>query len=204
MPKKSARRRPYGHRVFISGSSKTTNPESEYYRKELPKLIKQELDIRMHRGEIFIVGDAPGIDTQVQDYLHSREYDRVEVYAMKEARYLANSKWKTIKINISPEDYGYYNLYPFACPEEGTREWYALKDHFLCSDADSAIAIPIYGGSRVTIANIERLKRKGIPIIVYELFPDEKQDFCYSCERYPKTREEIYLEYYGRLLEEQK
>lgn len=204
MSKKSAINLPYGHRVFICGSSKTTNPESEYYRKELPELIRQEMDKRMYHGEIFIVGDAPGIDTQVQDYLHSREYDRVAVYAMEEARYLANSKWKTIKITIHPMSYEDYNFYTFIVPEKGTREWYELTDLFLCSNADSAIAIPIYGDSMATMKNIESLRRKGIPIIVYELFPDEKQDFCYSCERYPKTREELYLDYYSRLLEEQK
>ena len=173
-------------RVFICGSSKTTNPESEYYRKELPELIKQEIDKHIQRGEIFIVGDAPGIDTQVQDYLYSKEYEHVEIYVMKEARYLANSKWKTIKCNVYPMDDGHFNFCYEKCPEEGSREWYALKDIMLCSEADSAIAIPIYGGSRATRNNIERLKRRKTSLIVYELFPDKKQDFCYSCEHYPK------------------
>ena len=61
--------------VFISGSSKTTDSESKYYRKELPDKVKSEIDGYIRRGDNIIVGDAPGIDSQVQDYLNNKKYD---------------------------------------------------------------------------------------------------------------------------------
>ena len=64
----------FTYTTFISGSSKTQNQESPYYRKELPKTIRTKIDSYMKSGDKIIIGDAPGIDRQVQDYLNKNEW----------------------------------------------------------------------------------------------------------------------------------
>lgn len=56
--------------VFVSGSSKTQDKSSGYYLKKLPYSVRYELKEHMKRGDKIIVGDAPGIDRQTQDYLY--------------------------------------------------------------------------------------------------------------------------------------
>lgn len=66
--------------VFVSGSSKTQFKDSGYYRKQLPKAVKSELDMHIKRNNKIIVGDAPGVDRQVQNYLKKKNYMNVEIY----------------------------------------------------------------------------------------------------------------------------
>ena len=66
--------------LFISGSSKTQDKESGYYRKNLPKEVSKEIKKSMKAKDKIIVGDAPGIDRQVQDYLNKKNYKDVEIY----------------------------------------------------------------------------------------------------------------------------
>ena len=109
----------FTYTTFISGSSKTQNPDSPYYRKSLPKEVTKEIDSYIKNGDKIIVGDAPGIDTQVQDYLKSKGYENVEVYGPGDkVRYLANSKWNSKTI-----DSGKY--------EPNSDEWRAEKDKYM-------------------------------------------------------------------------
>ena len=79
--------------VFVSGSSKTQSKDSPYYRKKLPKAIRSEIRKSMRNGDKILVGDAPGIDRQVQDYLKKKHYKNVEIYGPgKQVRYSANKK----------------------------------------------------------------------------------------------------------------
>lgn len=83
----------YGKTLFVSGSSKTQDSASAYYRRQLPKAVKDELNSAMALKQKIIVGDAPGIDRQVQNYLYSKKYSDVEVYGPgKQVRYLRNKK----------------------------------------------------------------------------------------------------------------
>ena len=82
--------------LFVSGSSHTQTKGDPYYRKQLSKEIKSELDSAIAANKKIIVGDAPGIDRQVQNYLKSKGYSNVEVYGPgKQIRYSANKNWKT-------------------------------------------------------------------------------------------------------------
>lgn len=144
--------------TFISGSSKTQNPDSPYYRKELPKEIRSKIDSYMDSGDKIIVGDAPGIDRQVQDYLNSKGYKNVEVYGPgKEVRYSANSKWNTKAIES-----GKY------APD--TDEWRAEKDKVMSKIADRGLAIVLEnGGAGATRDNIDRLVSQNKDVSVFEL-----------------------------------
>lgn len=148
------------HTVFVSGSSKTQSEDSEYYRKDLPNEIKGELDNHMKNGDKILVGDAPGIDRQVQDYLNENDYDNVEIYGPgKSVRYSANSKWKTNPID-DPDH------------EEGSKEWLAKKDKAMSDAADEGLAVVLDDGAKATRKNIGRMAEDEKDVKVFELSKD--------------------------------
>ena len=156
----SKKRKPKQKTIFVSGSSKTQDSESGYYRKDLPSDIQKQLDEHMRKGNRIIVGDAPGIDRQVQDYLNSKKYKNVEVYGPgKEVRYTANSKWKTNPID-DPDH------------EPGSKEWLAKKDVAMTEAADEGLAIVLDEGAKATRRNVERLSGSGKNVKVYSLNKD--------------------------------
>ena len=145
--------------TFISGSSKTTNPDSPYYRKELPASVKADIDGYIRSGDKIIVGDAPGVDRQVQDYLKSKNYKNVEVYGpgKGDVRYSADEDWKTKTI-----DSGKY--------EPDSDEWRAEKDKYMSKIADRGLAIVLEnGGAGATRDNVDRLISQNKDVKVYEL-----------------------------------
>lgn len=145
--------------TFISGSSKTQNPDSPYYRKELPKSVKSDIDGYMRSGDRIIVGDAPGVDRQVQNYLKSKGYKNVEIYGPGKngVRYSADKDWKTKTI-----DSGKY--------KPDTDEWRAEKDKYMAKIADRGLAIVLEnGGAGATRNNIDRLISQNKDVKVYEL-----------------------------------
>lgn len=145
--------------TFISGSSKTTNPDSPYYHKDLPASVKSDINEYMKSGDKIIVGDAPGIDRQVQDYLKSKNYKNVEVYGpgSGDVRYSADEDWKTKTI-----DSGKY------APD--TDEWRAEKDKYMSKIADRGLAIVLEnGGAGATRDNVDRLVSQNKDVKVYEL-----------------------------------
>lgn len=143
--------------VFVSGSSKTQSKDSPYYRRKLPREIRQELNNHMRKGNKFVVGDAPGIDRQVQDYLKRKRYSDVEVYGPgKQVRYSANKKWKTNPID-APEF------------EEGSKEWLAKKDIMMTKVSDLGLAIVLDEGAKATRKNVDRLIEQYKDVKVYEL-----------------------------------
>ena len=143
--------------LFVSGSSKTQDETSEYYRKSLPKSVIDKLNTSMNSGEKIIVGDAPGIDRQVQDYLNSMNYRKVEIYGPgKQVRYSANSKWKTNPID-DPEH------------EPGSKEWLAKKDVAMTKAASKGLAVVLDEGAKATRKNVERLVSQNKDVDVHML-----------------------------------
>lgn len=142
--------------VFVSGSSKTQEKDSPY-RRTLPKAIRSELDSYILAGHKVIVGDAPGIDRQVQNYLHNKRYENVEVYGPgTKVRYSADSKWKTNPID-APEY------------EVMSKEWLAAKDIEMEKVADFGLAVVLDEGAKATRKNVERLISHNKDVKVYEL-----------------------------------
>lgn len=151
----------YGRRknptVFISGSSKTQFEDSGYYRKELPKEIQNKIEQYMNEKKTILVGDAPGIDRQVQDFLNDRGYMDVEVYSPgKKVRYSANEKWNT-------------NLVDVPDAEEGSGEWLRGKDEAMTNRADEGLAVILDEGAKATRNNIERLGSQNKKCDVFQL-----------------------------------
>lgn len=143
--------------LFVSGSSKTQDKESGYYRRKLPRGVRKELNKSMKNQDKIIVGDAPGVDRQVQDYLNKKKYNNVEVYGPgKKVRYTANSKWKTNPID-APEF------------EVGSSEWLAKKDIAMTNAATKGLAIILDEGAKATRNNVKRLVEQNKDAQVYEL-----------------------------------
>lgn len=114
----------------------------------------------MRKGNRIIVGDAPGIDRQVQDYLNAKKYKNVEIYGPgKQVRYSANSKWKTNPID-DPDH------------EPGSKEWLAKKDIAMTEAADEGLAIVLDEGAKATRKNVQRLSDSGKSVKVYSLNRD--------------------------------
>lgn len=147
-----------GKKVFVSGSSKTQDKNSGYYRKNLPDNIRSAIDSKMKNGDTILVGDAPGIDRQVQDYLKKNKYKHVNVYATgDEPRYLANKKWETKLVDGK----GY---------EPGTPEFNRQKDIAMTNDADSGIAVVLdKGGAKATRNNVDRLVEQNKDVSIYQI-----------------------------------
>jgi hypothetical protein len=143
--------------LFISGSSKTQDKESGYYRKNLPKEVRKEIKKSMKAKDKIIVGDAPGIDRQVQDYLNKKNYKDVEIYGPgKQVRYTANKKWKTNPID-APEF------------EVGSKEWLAKKDKVMTANASKGLAVILDEGAAATRKNVDRLIEQNKKVNVYSL-----------------------------------
>ena len=151
--------------IFISGSSKTQDPSSEYYRKDLPKEIRNRLDEGILAKSKFVVGDAPGIDRQVQDYLNQKKYGNVEVYGPgTKVRYSANSKWKTNPINDTKH-------------EPGSKEWLAKKDEEMARVATVGLAVILEDGASATRKNVQRLQDQFKDVNVFSLNKKKKDSW---------------------------
>lgn len=143
--------------VFVSGSSKTQSKDSPYYRKNLPRGVRKELKEHIKSGNNIVVGDAPGVDRQVQDYLKKKNYKNVEVYGPGEqVRYSADKDWKTNPIN-APE----YEI--------GSKEWLAAKDIAMTKISTEGLAVVLDEGAKATRKNVERLISQNKNVKVYEL-----------------------------------
>lgn len=146
-----------GRRVFISGSSKTQTEDSPYYRKELNKELVDYVDSLLRDNADIIVGDAPGIDRQIQDYLNSKDYANVYVYGPgANLRYLANDKWSK-------------NPIPAPEFEEGSKEWLAKKDLAMEKASTEGLAVILDEGAAATRKNVERLIENNKDVKIYEL-----------------------------------
>lgn len=173
--------------LFVSGSSKTQSKDSGYYRKKLPKQVRKELDIAMDMKDRIVVGDAPGVDRQVQDYLKNKKYKNVEIFGPgKQVRYSADPEWKTNAIDSKHQ--------------EGSKEWLAEKDKVMSEMADRGLAVILDEGSKATRDNITRLLDKHKDVSVYELSKEGKrkdskveyvEDLYNSKERNPLKKEII-------------
>lgn len=134
--------------VFISGKVK--------YDRRISKRIQNELDSVMKANAKIIVGDAPGADTRVQDYLAEKNYRNVEVYTTDEKVRNNVGKWKVNKISSD----GYTD----------EREVRRQKDIAMTNAATRGFAISSDDDrpDSATSLNIERMKEQGKQIDFYD------------------------------------
>ena len=142
--------------VFISGTSKLQDKTSTYYRSSLPKPVKNEIDGYIRDKKKIIVGDAPGLDTAVQEYLAEKGYRKVIVYGTDYTR-VNKGGWKE-----AISDGSKY--------EEGSSDWHAVKDKAMQDDAMEGLAVILEkGGAGATRRNVEALVSQNKKVKIYEL-----------------------------------
>jgi hypothetical protein len=138
--------------VFVSGSISIS---------KLPISAIKKIDNIINRNFTVLIGDAKGIDLQVQKYLFKKMYDNVIVYfAGSEIRNNVGN-WKTKEINNNSNKKG--------------RELYTLKDIEMAKDADYGLMI-WDGLSPGTLNNIKEMKsrNKRFYVILEGMIIDEK------------------------------
>jgi len=156
---------PIEDRVFISGSSKTQTKDSGYYRKKLPAEISKKIDEYVKDKKRIIVGDAPGIDSQVQTYLSNKKYNKVTIYTTeKQPRFYANKDlgWKVKRIKSNETD---------------MKKRLVAKDIAMTNDATEALAVILDNGATATRNNVERLRQKGKEALIFQLNISGKDDW---------------------------
>lgn len=146
--------------VFISGKVK--------YDRRISKRIQNELDSVMKANAKVIVGDAPGADKRVQDYLAEKSYRNVEVYTTDNEARNNVGNWKVNKISSD----GYTD----------EREVRRQKDIAMTNAATRGFAISSDDDREdsATSLNIKRMKEQGKQIDLYDFkketyFVDEER-----------------------------
>ena len=105
-------------KVFISGSMSI---------KELPEIAIREIDRLLADEPEIIIGDAPGVDKAVQEYLAKKDYKKVTVYYTFDKPRHNIGNWNTHYVD--PVD----RHNPRAC--------YFCRDNVMANVADIGLAI---------------------------------------------------------------
>src|SRR5262245_54848475 len=105
-------------RVFISGSRKITI---------LPSLVAARIDRIIDGGLAVLIGDAPGADTCVQQYLADKRYKNVIVFHTGDRCRNNVSHWESRSV-------------PASSCESGI-DFYAVKDLAMTREADYGLMI---------------------------------------------------------------
>ena len=173
----------YGNSVFISGTTKTSE-DGSYKRDKLPTKITDKIDEYIGSGRKILVGDAPGIDSQIQDYLSNKNYKNVEVFVSgDEVRKLAGGKLGWTVNNIDGENF-----------EKYSKEWRAVKDKAMNSVASEGLAVVIKDGSGATRKNIDRFIKAGKTVAVYQLDNEDFVDPILNQKEYEKMKHDDLIE----------
>lgn len=134
--------------VFVSGKIK--------YDEILDDNIKFELDNAIKANSKIIIGDAPGTDARVQEYLKEKQYKNVKIYTSDSDVRNNIGEWPVIKI-VPDKDLA----------ENKVRE---LKDIIMTNIATKAIAI-MPENDRPDSAmsnNVNRLRSKGLEPVIFD------------------------------------
>ena len=173
----------YGNSVFISGTTKTSE-DGTYKRDKLPTKITDKIDEYIGSGRKILVGDAPGIDSQIQDYLSNKSYKNVEVFVSgDEVRKLAGGKLGWTVNKIDGENF-----------EKYSKEWRAVKDKAMNSVASEGLAVVIKDGSGATRKNIDRFIKAGKAVMVYQLDNEDFVDPIVNQKEYEKMKHDDLIE----------
>lgn len=143
--------------VFISGSISI---------KSLPPQVVESLNTMMAKQLTIFVGDAPGIDTLVQDLCNANNYFNVLIYTITSSpRYIANQEFNFKHIFVDQD-----------IKKERERQGY--KDRAMTDDSDYSLVV-WDGSSKGSYSNILRSLEQNKPVKVYydliqDYLPSEK------------------------------
>ncbi len=117
-------------KVFVSGSIHIKVLHSDV-KDRIEKFVATNIDI--------LIGDAPGVDTSVQEYMHHLGYRNITVYCIGGMPRNNVGQWPTMGVE------------PTGQP--GSREFFTAKDKKMAADCDSGLLI-WDGKSRGTKRNV--------------------------------------------------
>ena len=160
-------------KVFIGGSRKISKLGSEV-RQRIDEILEKHLPI--------VIGDAPGVDKSVQQYLHAKGYREVEVFCSGTRCRNNVGEWRTrqVAVNSSRRDF----------------DFYATKDIQMAQEASFGFMI-WDGESAGTLMNVLRLIKQNKEAVIlevpkrasYELKSEsEWKDFFSACSDEVKRR----------------
>lgn len=130
------------HKVFISGSMKIKNLDSDVLVR-INNIIESNYQI--------ILGDADGVDSSIQAYLESKKTKSVVVYCSGEKPRNNIGHWITKKV--------YTDTPP------GTRAFFTAKDIEMAKDCDYGLMVWDTKSTGTLSNAIEILKRKKISLV---------------------------------------
>lgn len=136
-------------RVFIAGPRAVTT---------LNKEVKSRLENIIGNNFTILVGDANGVDKQIQNFCHSLSYDKVRVFAANGKVRNNIGQWEVEKVMVSANKKGF--------------DFYAAKDEEMAKTADYGFMI-WNGKSKGTLNNMYNLVGLNKKVLVY-LIPDKK------------------------------
>ena len=160
-------------KVFIGGSRKISVLNSE---------VLQRLDEILAKNLPVVVGDAPGADKSVQQYLHAKGYREVEVFCSGTRCRNIVGNWPTRQVAVTSSRRDF--------------DFYAAKDLRMAQEASSGFMI-WDGESAGTLMNVLRLIKQHKQVAIFEAPKNrflelnnesEWKDFFSGCGHEVRTR----------------
>ncbi len=130
-------------RIFIGGSRKIT---------KLPSPVAARIERIIDGGLAVLVGDAPGADRCVQQYLAEKLYENVVVFHTGDRCRNNVGQWESRSVPASSGQIGI--------------DFYAVKDSAMAREADYGLMI-WNGKSRGTLTNVRNLLKEGKKVVVF-------------------------------------
>ncbi|WP_035769928.1 hypothetical protein [Butyrivibrio sp. NC2002] len=142
--------------VFISGSKRLfINKKAEEGQWLLPEPVRKRLDELVSDEEDILIGDCPGVDSYVQEYLNISGYKKVTVY-------VSGSKGRT------HNNAGRWEEKDFRTQGRTAYSYRIEKDFRMAEDAEYGIAI-WNGESKGTFINMAYLIAQGKKVNLYHI-----------------------------------
>lgn len=140
-------------KVFIGGSRHVSRLNADL-KKRLDTIVEKELPV--------VVGDANGADKAVQAYLHSKHYDRVEVFCTEDV----------CRNNIG----GWVTRIVAADTKERNAQFHSAKDRVMAQEA--TVGLMVWDGKSVgTLLNVKRLVNQHKKAVIYTVPLKRFQEF---------------------------
>ena len=132
-------------KVFIGGSRRASRLDAQF---------RERLDNIMKKGFPIVIGDANGVDKAVQQYLHSKHYQNVEVFCSNGICRNNIGNWPTRSIPAETR--------------ARTAEFYSEKDRVMAKEA--TVGLMLWDGrSGGTLLNVFRLLGLRKNAVIYNI-----------------------------------
>jgi len=145
-------------KVFIGGSRHVSRLNAQ---------VRKRIDNIIEKGFPILIDDANGADKAVQQYLHSKHYDNVEVFCSD---------------GICRNNIGNWEIHPVSA---GTRErnaqFYSAKDRVMAQEA--TVGLMMWDGKSIgTLLNVFRLLSLKKKAVIYTVPEKKFREFKSSAE----------------------